>query len=373
MRINFFRILVLIFMILHFTLFTVPSLSSDGTETNFVILIDESHDQFINSSLLHSMMKNLQELGHTVVFSDSQFSNSTLSGVDLIIIPNPGKFTSSGDKVNFNDETYALDKWLKQGNKGMIILANPLDLDNESLNGHIRPLNNLISTTAFGFNSKTFIPSTTSDEDGVLVKEIESIDSDVLTLNNVKSSLIQVNNSNFVIKTISTSIKVKTNESILSAGYDSFLIGKNGLYASQKEDNILFGAVVKGNNRFVLGGSTIMFSDLPATELSSSWFDTADNKLFFNGLINWALNFNIDEIPGNPSLDSILFISIFSGILGISLIVLGFFAIFTGKEIKLFDIDAKYVKSTQDNADQLNKSPLSKSQKKLQQRMKQNK
>ncbi|MFV2016505.1 MAG: hypothetical protein ACC656_13825, partial [Candidatus Heimdallarchaeota archaeon] len=333
MKLKLIQKFSLVLILLPFLLISTPVVSDIVTRNNFVILIDDSHNQFINSSLLTGAINDLEKIGFSVVSTSDGFSNSTLTGVDLVIIPNPG------DSTYTPEERASMDQWLLQGKKGLILLANPLFPDNNSLNGNIKTLNSIISEPSIGLNSDTFISSESSSKDPVKVQTLESLGTDSLTIYNVNSSILQKNNSsNLAITTSSTSLKLFPSEVILSAGYSSFVIGKNDLYSGFEGDNFLFGAIEKDNNRFILGGSTIMFSDLPNEENNlNTWYETANNSIFWQGIINWAVFYEENTSINQQNGENVFFLVFLSVLTGTAFLITGFFMFVTGKEIKLFD------------------------------------
>jgi hypothetical protein len=341
-----------------------PTISDTHSENNFVILIDDAHNQFINSSLLKSAITDLEDMGFFVFTTSEEFSNTTLTGVDLLIIPNPG------DKVYSPEEIAFLDKWLLPGNRGLILLSNPLIEGNDSLSGKPNVFNTIISSPTFGLNPGLFISSEVNSRYPVKVLTLESLNSNSLTISNVSPPIFDNESLNLEIVTDSTALNVFPSEAILSAGFSSFVVEKNGLYSRFETANYLFGAIEKDENRYILGGSTIMFSDIQNVDNPPySWYETADNSIFWQNIVKWTLNFKEETSIVDSGIENMSLLLLGTAITGSVITVTGFSLYLTGKEIKLFD--SKLVSSINNTDEEIvDKAPLSKSQKKLQQRMK---
>ena len=254
----------------------------------------------------------------------------------------------------------------------MIILANPWYADNFSLSGRITSLGRIISVSSIGLSNIVFSSTGELVDYPVTVETLQSLKTGYMSINNVSYSMLGESARNLNVTTASTVVTLRDENVILSAGASSFVIDKDNKYSNFKSVNNLFGAFERVGDRFVIGGSTLMFSDLKIQNSTSSWYDTTDNSLYWQSIVKWALNYKADSIASEPNPESFALLVLISTITGTALVVFGGFLYITGKEMKLFD--SKLVSSTQPaEEEKVDKSALSKSQRKLQQRMKNSK
>ena len=355
------RAFILIF--LSISLFSTASNAEINTTNNKVILIDDAHGQFINSSLLTGAIQTLTNQGFKVLPLTTSFSQQTLNGVDMVIIPNPkatSKFTDT--------EMYSLNQWMQnEPNRGMILLSNPLNTQNTSLSGSGSVFNQF-------FNYKDVLLGNlfdTSNSADVVVNKYQNTTSDPTNLYlDVNSSVTLPDiNSTLHIETKSTSISVTDAQTILSAGYDSFYVTKDGSYQNQDKNNKLFGGLTYKTGRIVVGGSTLMFSDLPNQyETNQTWFNSANNSIFFTALVKWSLNISNASFTKEVSKSFFVALALATGVAGTILVALGFILYATGKEMKIFEIDQDFLRAQA--SENQEDTGLTKSQKRLQQRSK---
>lgn len=347
-------------------MFSTTSNAQVNTTHSKLILIDNSHGQYINSSLLTEAIKALHDQGFRVVTLNTSVSMQTLTGADLLIIPNP-----NGTQSFSTSEEYAMSQWLEsEQGKGIIMLSNPLDITNKSLNGAPNVFNDIMQSTSFS-QAKPFNVMV-NNLNGVLVSTYRN--STVETSNlilNVNSSLpLPDVNSTLTVDTSSSTITVLNNQTILDAGYGSFAVAQDGSFSGQDQNLQLFGGTKYGQGRLVFGGSTLMFSDLPNQyNGNKSWFNSYDNGIFFTSLVKWAMN--VSNANNIPSVTSNFFVLLMmsTGLIGAIFVVVGVLLYVTGKQIKIFEIDQDFLRA-QAADNQEDKTGLTKSQKRLQQRMK---
>ncbi len=358
------RVLILLF--LSFSMFSTTSNAQANATQTKLILIDNSHGQFINSSLLTEAIKSLSNLGFHVVTLNTSISLQTLTGADLFIIPNP-----SGTKTFSNSEIYAMNQWMtEEHGKGIMMLSNPLDITNSSLNGAPNVFNGILQSSSFSLAQ--IFNVATNNNNGVQVNKYQNSTTQTSNLIlNVNSSIpLPDINKTLTVDTISSTINVQSNQTILDAGYNSFAIAQDGSFSGQDQNLVLFGGMNFENGRLIFGGSTLMFSDLPNKyNGDKSWFYSYDNSLFFTSLVKWAMN--VSSASNSPSVSSNFFILLMlsSGLIGAIFVVVGTLLFITGKEMKIFEIDQDFLRA-QAADNQEDKTGLTKSQKRLQQRMK---
>ena len=353
------RIFLLIILSLSFMVYS--SNAQTSVNSSKVILIDDAHGQFINSSLLTGAIAFLRGEGFQVLPLTTQITQETLNGVDLLIIPNPSStatFTGSED--------YYMSSWLaSNSNKGIIMLANPLNLNNSSLNGAGNVFNTLLESSSFTVSDQFQVGS---DNNGVVVQKYQNI-SDLSYLQlSVNSTFFLPGNFSGTIATSSTALTLVKGESIVNSGYDSFTFTSTHTYQSQDVNLNLFGGITYKAGRIVLGGSTLMFSDLPNPNLANTtWFNSADNKGFFDALVKWSLNIVSQIVTPDVGSNFYITLGLITGSFGLTFVAVGLFLYATGKEMKIFEIDQNFLQSQSANS-QDDKTGLTKSQKRLMQR-----
>jgi hypothetical protein len=354
---------ILILLVLSFSILSTSSNAQNTSPSSIVILIDDAHGQFINSTLMTGAINSLENEGFKVIPLKEKITQQILNGVDLVIFPNP----KTGDSYSA-EEVFALSEWMSnEKDKGMILLSNPLDTINSSLDGAGKVFNDLLIAQGFSITQKFLITDGQSKD--VLVKKYENSSSDYMGLNlKVLSNVTLPTNVSLTIQTKSTAVTVNDDQIILNAGFDSFYLTKDQKFLGQDVNNNLFGGISFKQGRIVLGGSTLMFSDLPNPYNSNTtWFNSAENKLFWDSLIKWSINFNIDSNLQELDFNFFLALTATTGTIGIVLIIAGMFMYATGKEMKIFEIDQNLLKN-EEKAAQDDASNLTKSQKRLQQR-----
>ncbi len=358
---KFSRALILIF--LSFSLFTTVSHAETTATNNRVVLIDDAHGQFINSSLLTGAINTLRDQGFKVISLTTAFNTQILNGIDLVLIPNPSR-TSSYTTA----EVYALSQWMKnEPDRGMIFLSNPFNSQNSSLSGAGTVFNKLFSDANFQLGD-VFVLANNND---VVVQKYQNstAESSDLTLQLNSTIPLPDINSTLTVETTSTAVTGLANQTILDAGYDSFYVQSDGAYKNQDKDNTLIIGKYFEKGKIIIGGSTTMFSDLPnPSSNTKTWFHSADNSAFFITLVKWTLG--LSNAIFTPEVSSNFFISLalVTGVVGVIFVAIGTVMYATGKEMKIFEIDQDFLRAQSSEGQE--ETGLTKSQKRLQQRMK---
>ncbi len=292
--------------------FVAPSMGQSTTK-DYYILFDEAHYQFIDHNLMSTALDSLSNAFsgvnvHVVPIKD-KFNETNLQGADLVIIGNPG-VNSENNIISVSDtEKKALEDLVDNGGS-VLYMSNPYSL-NRSLTGHARPLNDLIVT---GLDASIHKSPIDSDNVTIVVDDFN---------NDKNNTHVIINKNNFNDKTLYTETNnITLNSDILyygtfvelTAGYQPEIYGNTSEYAyivdqdyealpstiqtgptwlvADKSDN----DDVKG--RYMLMGSTIMFSDLPYNS-GEKWIDQMNNLEFFQNMIAWLLKITPqqDESP----------------------------------------------------------------------------
>ncbi|MHA2174572.1 MAG: hypothetical protein ACXABI_07070 [Candidatus Hodarchaeales archaeon] len=113
-----------------------------AADSPIIVLFDEGHGQFFNQSIYTQAIQDIKDLGMEIVFSQESLNETSFDGVDIWIATNPTKQYTSNERVYIRD-------FLLEGH-GMLLLANPLMEENDSLNGRGDLLNDILSDEGLG-------------------------------------------------------------------------------------------------------------------------------------------------------------------------------------------------------------------------------
>ena len=292
-------------------------------EDPIVVLFDEGHGQFFNHSLYSQAISDLRANNMEVVYNTGKFNSSNFEGVDIFVSTNPQEFYSSTERYYFNN-------FITQG-KSIFLIANPLNEDNESLDGHGDIFNDLLSglgtedTSLIG-SFWTYSDSTDSIKQTDVVLDEFSNTTEysrhlLLELNSSSHEILSTDKNITSIVTHSCSIVNPRTQIILAPqkAYAETILGEIHSYSS---DIVLLGSSeeVDIGSRILLGGSSVMFSDLIGPLSGSSWYESENNSLLWLNIFNW-LSAQNPEIPSlqTPSEEVILLL-----ILMITIVILLF-------------------------------------------------
>ncbi|MHA1166952.1 MAG: hypothetical protein ACTSRU_03950 [Candidatus Hodarchaeales archaeon] len=296
--------------------------SAQAGQENKVILIDEGHGQFFNRSLLSNAIDAISDLGDVdIYFTSESFTDEILSGVDLLIITNPG---SNDDDVFSQIEMKATGDWMSSGEKGLFLLCNPYSEDNASLTGNPVPLNDLISSSYLQVGGTRFYfePGTLSSN---IIRNGSDADETPFLLDiTIDNNQLQYLNSSYDnMSLLVKSCSLESDIPIVSSGYNSYSLAQQSNPDLQEVNPVVFGISVAGHDsKVALGGSTLMFSDLPSPQ-GNSWFNSSDNSLLFIEAINWLLG--EDKAPAPSLLENALVVPLTIAIAGLIAITGGMF------------------------------------------------
>ncbi len=347
---SFFSLLMITLMLLSSITLMEQGLgvhAQDQTEEEpFVILFDQAHGQFFNASLYESALAQIQFIfqQHSDklppleihVNEKEPFSRELLAGVDLLIITNPGVAPSG----NFTEkEKLALVEWYQQG-KGMILLSNPYVQESRHSNainitGRPEYLNSLLDNNYITISGALFTTAVVDDEKlpDTLVDERHSIDSaheileiDLTTKPKEETVIEEMiyNVSKVYTWTQSISIQNKT----ITVWPTTVKRLSNGKIEVPSGIPSIFGAttVQETGFRVVLGGSSVMFSDLVENTTESKWIDLGNNLQLWINVILWAGHFDPEVVLSPPpeilSLSDLTILGVFV-IMGVVFILMG--------------------------------------------------
>lgn len=291
----FYAILILICNINNVSAF----IADDPTlEDPVIILVDEGHGQFFNRSLYKKALSDLStQKSMKIVYNTGIINRTSFEGVDIFFMTNPQESFSEA-------ESHYIDKFISQGN-AMFLLANPLDENNETLNGRGDIINNLLTYLEFRWNIGKFYTYTRMVDDyrptNVIHNEFTNAGFskylDIET-NISNHEILSTGNNITSIVTSSCSI-VEASEKVISASSEAYTKTIFGDISSGSPDIVLFGASseeTETSARILLGGSSIMFSDLIGPDGNKTWYESGDNSIFWFNIFDWLASAN-PEIP----------------------------------------------------------------------------
>ncbi|MHA1686776.1 MAG: hypothetical protein ACTSYD_10290 [Candidatus Heimdallarchaeaceae archaeon] len=274
------------------------------SSSSYVIMFDESHGQYFNSSIMTRAIKAIYNLTNDVpdisikvlINKDSQFNSTNLQGVDLLIITNPGinsEFTS--------EEINAILDYVELGGS-LFLLANPLT-KNESITGHANIINDILSARNNKLTTARIRPGLNISHSTVIVDDFNHVyDNDSYvhyTEINFNHTIFQQDYEIQNMTLYSTSIE-------LGGENEQYAVGRTSVTAySVNEQYEIFRdpvnhfltwllAKMVGKSRFVISGSTIMFSDLIIAN-NKTWINEAQNLELWKNIILWLLKITPHE------------------------------------------------------------------------------
>jgi hypothetical protein len=281
--------------------------------SGIVVVFDEAHGQFFNRSLYESALADLTELGLNVVFNTQPIDETSLEGTDLFISTNPSIEFSVG-------ELFFLREYVQSG-KSALLLANPLNEENDSLNGRGDLLNQILSraeiVAALGF--------WTYSEDVGTIQRTDIVMNDfsnagqashlILDVNSSAHEILGFDNSN-VSSLITTSCSVSSDGEVLipasSEAYAETVLGPPHTYSTAITLFATEGEQIE-EGQVIVGGSSIMFSDLYDPVLDLTWYESADNSIFWKNLVKWLVQ--KEETPTPPIISATTEMVIYSAVI----------------------------------------------------------
>jgi hypothetical protein len=295
-QIIFYTILCMIF-----SLNNVLVVGADGStiENQIVVLFDEGHGQFFDHSLYSQAISDLIiNKSMKVVFNRGILNKTSFEGVDIFVSTNPQESYSYA-------ETFRINKFITQG-KAMFLIADPLDEDNENINGRGHILNDLLDQLEYSHLLGKFWANTREidsyfpgdvvhnefDSEGIseyLQIELNSSDHKILSIDKNITSIV----------TYSCSIET-ANEEVIIAPPEAYAKTVFGEISSGSSNIILFGSPgdeLEIGARILLGGSSFMFSDLYEDALNSTWYESKNNSLLWLNIFDWLAEVSPETPP----------------------------------------------------------------------------
>ena len=294
-----------------------PILSTGDERLNeeLVILFDEAHGQWFNTSRMQTVVNMVNGSSSTSMFvNKSPFNATNLMGVDIVIITNPGN-----DTIFTSDEGFYLNQYVNRGG-GLFLLSNPYNT-NETLSGRSELLNTLFgSMNVQDFSDLKFWSDSNRDADTILddhnsindSRGYISLSTDKIT-NSTNISSFPTNISKVLLNSQSISAPIRISEAYISS------YAEDAAHEVHLADEIplWLGGLNNSDSRIVISGSTIMFSDLiiPGTNVAWTSHPNFDNLNLFNNTINWIADVMYEEIVIDEPISSPLPIFVIGGVL----------------------------------------------------------
>ena len=317
------------------SLLSIP-ISADIT-LEFVIMYDEYHGQFFDRDLMATALDSLNELVQynneteekieikiDLIFNnDTSFNSTSLQGVDLLIMTNPGFGEDDGLT---NAETTAILDFMELGGS-LFLLCNPLSY-NENITGNPVPINAILSERDSELTSARIRTSSLTNSTVLVDDFLETHGNNTfITLQDYESehTIFEQDEEISNVTLYSASIELGNEEGTLAAGRTP-----ETTYSIDESYNIFrdpatgfltwFLAKAFTNSRLVLSGSTIMFSDLDIID-GEKWIDQEQNLDLWKNTILWLLEYT--PHPEIPPLPLLPFWSYALIVVGVSAIIFG--------------------------------------------------
>ena len=340
------------------------SVVTSAEETPIIVFFDEAHGQFFNQSLYSQALADLDELGMQIVFNNEILDGNSFEGVDVFISTNPG------DKFGFNERIHIRD-FLLEG-KGMLLLANPIIEENDSLNGRGEYLNDILRDEELGALARFW-----TETDPLITDPLNDIvKNDVDNAGIPEYLRLELNDSENAIFTDYQNVSsiITTSCSIRSA-FLNLIVASTEAYSEtpMKEPHLystniaVFASAGRTNDfgtRIVVGGSSIMFSDIYDPILNSTWYEGVDNAKLWSNIISWLAEASQEVIPQTTLSELFLPFMVGSFTIAIVLILGGIFLFTIGsgrkaKVVKSVDVRIQKTKKEKSDSDTIDQKKAS--------------
>ena len=279
-------------------------------EDQIVVLFDEGHGQFFDHSLYSQAISDLTiNRSMKVVFNRGDLNRTSFEGVDIYVSTNPQKSYSEA-------EGHYINRFLTEG-KSMFLIANPLNEDEETLNGRGSIFNDVIIDLEFAFMMGNFWADTIYEDNyrptDVIYNDFSNAGTSKylhLILNSTDHEILSIDKNITSIVTYSCSLE-SAQEKVIIASPEAYATDVSGEIHIYSSDIIIFGSSSKEletGARVMLGGSSIMFSDLYDPVLNSSWYESENNSLLWLNIFDWLTEASPETPPPSTISEQVLFI-----------------------------------------------------------------
>ncbi|MFW9905743.1 MAG: hypothetical protein ACFFFH_15525 [Candidatus Thorarchaeota archaeon] len=350
LKFKYVIVYILICVIFSFNQVIALEATNPVVENPIIVLFDEGHGQYFNRSLYRQALSDLIiNKSMKIVFNTGAFNSTSFEGVDILVSTNPAMRIT-------REESQFVNRFISSG-KAMFLLANPLDEDNESLNGRGDVFNEFLGYLENGYLMGKFWSYYKFVEDirptDVVINEFSSIGDPKylkLKLNSSTHEILSINKNITSIVTYSCSIYDVSAPVLVasSEAYSRTISGEAGGDTTTTEGKLYLmgtsGDSLESGARIVIGGSSIMFSDVFDPKLQSTWYQSENNSYLWWNIFDWLAAVN-PQTSTSPVIPPDVLFQIFLILVVISVIfLLGgslSYSVGSGRKITL-------VKSSQD-------------------------
>ena len=260
---------------------------TSAEENPIIVFFDESHGQFFNQSLYSQALADLEDLGMHIVFNSEILDENSFEGVDVFISTNPE------EKFGFNERIH-ITEFLLEG-KGMLLLANPIIEENDSLNGRGDYLNDILRDEELGALARFWTetdPLKADPLNDIVKNDVDNAGIPEylrLVINDSENAIFTDYQNVSSIITTSCSIRSAFLNLIVASteAYAETPLKEPHLYSTNIAVLASAGRTNDFGSRIVVGGSSIMFSDIYDPILNSTWYEGADNAKLWSNIISW--------------------------------------------------------------------------------------
>ncbi|MFX1504853.1 MAG: hypothetical protein ACFFDC_01955 [Promethearchaeota archaeon] len=282
-------------------------------ENPIIVLFDEGHGQYYNRSLYSQALSDLiTNKPMKVVFNTGTFNSTSFEGIDIFVATNPTMRIT-------REESKYVNRFITSG-KAMFLLANPLDEDNETLNGRGDAFNEFLGYLENGFLMGKYWSYYKFIEDirpaDVVINEFSNAGDPKylqLKLNSSIHEILSINKNITSIVTYSCSIS-DASAPVLSASSEAYsrtISGEPGGDTTQTDGKFYLmatsGDELESGARIVVGGSSIMFSDVYDPILGSTWYQTENNSYLWWNIFDWLAAVNPETLTSPVIPPEVLF------------------------------------------------------------------
>jgi hypothetical protein len=315
---------------------------ANQTEENpIIVFFDEAHGQFFDHSLYSKALSDLEQNGMEIIVNNDVINRTVLEGVDIFVSTNPNSSFSI-------EEQHYINEYLKKGNS-MFLLANPLNEENESLDGHGAYFNAIMSSAAPNLAlPESIIKFWVNTEDTGTPKATDVVMNDFSDTGMTSYLLLNINSSDHDILHLDQNVtSIITNTCSIKDAKEDLILASSEAYAKTTRDEIhsyssdltLIGSAgpIDNGARIILCGSSIMFSDLNDTFLESSWYESENNSILWNNIITWLANITPTDLPPTFSVSETSLV-VFSMItIAVILLFVGsvFYSVGSGRKVEI--------------------------------------
>lgn len=279
------RLLSLVIALLTLQILLIPTASIAEVQEPILILFDNNHSQYFNSTYFQLAFESIENLNdrYQIVINTGELNSTTLIGVDAIIFSNLDAGIQGEERISIGD-------WLEEGNKGIFMLSNPYNSENDSLSGSPTYFNDFLQSNSLidGLSGINPVSDLKFSENRLINQDIvEKEQFEIQTYFDNETTILNFEDSKVnSIYYYGASITAK--QKIAQAGFKIYAKDKNDYVSLTTENPTVVGSVTTDqDNRLVICGSSIMFSDNINEDLETQWFNSLDNSKLWNNIVSW--------------------------------------------------------------------------------------